>query len=129
MFNTLKGTYNLSIITQEIFPSHEVFMEYSHTGMLYSKTKRPITFDVCIQKKITGLTVIDIPSLSIAFEYHGSQHYRPHFMFGSYNDQRQRDQEKREACLGYGITVIEVPYWWDLSKESLMATIKKYSFL
>ena len=27
-------------------------------------------------------------------------------------------------CKEIGITVIDVPYWWDKKKESLMATIK-----
>jgi hypothetical protein len=27
------------------------------------------------------------------------------------------------ACQDHHITLIEVPYWWDFKKESLMATI------
>jgi hypothetical protein len=35
------------------------------------------------------------------------------------NLMQHRDAEKRTACLKQGITLIEVPYWWDLDKESL----------
>lgn len=30
---------------------------------------------------------------------------------------------KLKQCKRHGITLIEVPYWWDCSKSSLMATI------
>ena len=36
-----------------------------------------------------------------------------------------RDEEKKRACAKAEITLIEVPYWWDRTKESLAATIHK----
>lgn len=34
------------------------------------------------------------------------------------------DEEKRKACARIGITLIEVPYFWDKSKESLLQMIE-----
>lgn len=53
--------------------------------------------------------------------------------------QLQRDEEKRIACknvnilfsfsyLKAGITLIEVPYWWNFEKKSLEATIHQKRF-
>jgi len=33
---------------------------------------------------------------------------------------------KRELHVNKGITLIEVPYWWDYKEDSLKATIYKY---
>lgn len=77
---------------------------------------------------------IFIPSLKLAFEYQGEQHFTSVVTMGGSDEIRVRDtvqtmqnsnkyQEKREACQLAGITLIEVPYWWDLSRESLQATI------
>ncbi len=63
-----------------------------------------------------------IPSLHLAFEYQGRQHYE--FTFhGTPEAQQLRDQAKRAACVMAGITLIEIPYWWDNKKDSLMASI------
>ena len=60
----------------------------------------------------------------MAFEYQGEQHYRWNTVFGeSYRD---KDKHKREACKRFGITLIEIPYWWDGDIYSLAATIHKY---
>jgi hypothetical protein len=37
--------------------------------------------------------------------------------------QREKDKEKKEGCHTQGITLIEIPYWWDFKKESLLVTI------
>lgn len=41
----------------------------------------------------------------------------------------QRDTEKKRACNDIGITLIEIPYWWDETISSLAATIKKCWYL
>jgi hypothetical protein len=65
-----------------------------------------------------------IPSLSLAFEYQGIQHYEDLYYFGAplrvYNE---RDEIKRKLCAAANITLIEIPYWWDNTKTSLQATI------
>lgn len=69
---------------------------------------------------------IFIPRLSLAFEYQGEQHY--HQALLGVNDPAHRkrlDLEKLLACERLGITLIEIPYWWDRSVESLQMTIKR----
>jgi hypothetical protein len=66
-----------------------------------------------------------IPSLKLALEYQGFQHYAWHFIYGPARFQQMRDLEKREECRKAGITLVAVPYWWDNQKSSLLATIHK----
>jgi len=66
-----------------------------------------------------------IPSLYLAFEYQGQQHFKHIYIFGPQEKYNQRDAEKRIACESKGITLLEIPYWWDFTKESLLATIKQ----
>ena len=35
----------------------------------------------------------------------------------------RRDKQKIEDCKSKGVTLIEVPYWWDRKPESLAASI------
>ena len=37
------------------------------------------------------------------------------------NLQKKKDEEKRTLCKEKGITLIEVPFWWDKQKSSLVA--------
>jgi hypothetical protein len=64
-----------------------------------------------------------LPTLFLAFEYQGRQHYHDHFNLGSHWTYMERDNQKRSTCKERGITLIEIPYWWDLQKDSLAATI------
>lgn len=64
-----------------------------------------------------------LPAQQIAFEFQGRQHYNPSYLFGSHSKQKQRDADKKAACERMGITLIEIPYWWDRKKESLVGTL------
>jgi hypothetical protein len=37
-----------------------------------------------------------------------------------------RDFNKKAACKEIGITLIEVPYWWDCNVPTLISTIRRY---
>ncbi len=37
-----------------------------------------------------------------------------------------KDEEKRIICKQVGITLLEIPYWWDEEKESIREIIRKY---
>ncbi len=55
-----------------------------------------------------------LPSLSLAFEYQGIQHYQDFFYFGTNaRNLEEKDHNKRAACEQANITLIAVPYWWD----------------
>jgi hypothetical protein len=69
---------------------------------------------------------IYLPSLSLAFEYQGEQHYHNNFLSGSPEALQLRDTEKKKACRNYGITLFQVPYWWDKDKKSITALIAHY---
>lgn len=60
---------------------------------------------------------------SLALEYQGEQHYNDEFNIGPQWIYQERDIQKHLACTQKGITLIEIPYWWDNSKDSLAATI------
>ena len=76
-----------------------------------------------------------LPELSLGLEYQGEQHFTPIHWIIDISAQLQRDQEKQHACkqvkpsnlklnLKAGITLVEVPYWWNFSVESLATTIQ-----
>jgi hypothetical protein len=102
-------------ILRSLLPS-DVTMRtnYSHPSLLYSNTNASMQFDVYI------------PSLAIAIEYQGQQHYYEHYLWGALDLQKKKDEEKRQACKKNGITLIEIPFWWDGRSNSLEATLHKY---
>lgn len=60
---------------------------------------------------------IYVPSLCLAFEYQGYQHYEFTSLFGDPKIQMQTDHKKRLACELLGITLIQIPYWWEYNKD------------
>ena len=44
------------------------------------------------------------------------------------NPVKKKDQEKRKACKEAGVTLVEVPYWWDNTIESLANFIHKVCY-
>ena len=69
---------------------------------------------------------IYLPLEHLAFEYQGEQHYHDIFSMGPQWLHQQKDSEKKEVCNYSGITLIEIPYWWDFMKGSLAATIQEH---
>lgn len=66
-----------------------------------------------------------LPSLSLAIEYHGMQHFEHTDFFGSPERQQVLDEEKRQLCTRAGITLVEIGYWWNFDKNSLIAAIDR----
>jgi len=66
------------------------------------------------------------PSLKLALEYHGPQHYLSSSVFKySADKQASLDAQKRDRCTSVGLTLIEVPYTWQKGDvESLANTIR-----
>lgn len=79
-----------------------------------------------------------IEDLKLAFEYQGEQHYKSLYWAGRHLEtQRRKDEEKRQACkkvmlraevhlfVKNGVTLVEVPYWWDRTVDALAGVIHK----
>lgn len=65
---------------------------------------------------------IYIPSLQVAIEYHGEQHYEPVEFFGGrkgFLSNKERDQRKAKACKDKGITLIEWKYTESIDEDNL----------
>jgi hypothetical protein len=92
----------------------EVIENYQHEDLIWNGTDRKMQLDVYL------------PNERLAFEYQGQQHYYNVHALGTLWLQREKDKEKREACEQHGITLIEIPYWWDFKEPSLRATIHLY---
>jgi hypothetical protein len=93
--------------------SLEIYGNYPLTEIRY-KSGEPIQLDIFV------------PSLKLAIEYQGEQHYQSDHIYNESAVVQSRDKFKREACNALGITLVEIPYWWDQSKPSLAATIHKH---
>jgi len=102
------------ILRQVLPPNVKVVEEYLLSSATFSKTGCPIILDVYI------------PSLNLAFEYHGYQHYFDHFIFGYVKARKDRDIERFGVCESFGLTYIEVPYWWQGDEESITEVLHKY---
>jgi allophanate hydrolase subunit 1 len=90
----------------------EIKVCYKHPQLKYPGSNLLMELDVYV------------PSMSLALEYQGVQHYYKHYLW-RFEEQVMRDKEKREACKNAEIHLIEIPYWWDKSSSSLMATLKE----
>lgn len=66
---------------------------------------------------------IFVPDLNLVLEYQGQQHYFEIHNLGPQWQHRERDAEKKKICLQNDVHLIEIPYWWDFSRDSLQATI------
>eukprot|EP01027_Heterolobosea_sp_BB2_P007908 GEZU01011746.1.p1 GENE.GEZU01011746.1~~GEZU01011746.1.p1 ORF type:complete len:126 (+),score=24.95 GEZU01011746.1:200-577(+) len=90
----------------------EVMEDYLHPELTFSGSAQPMQLDVFV------------PSLSLAFEFQGQQHFADVHVFGSSaRTAAKTDQEKSEACSRVGVSLVVVPYWWDQTAASLVEMI------
>eukprot|EP01114_Cavostelium_apophysatum_P018560 TRINITY_DN5768_c0_g1_i1.p1 TRINITY_DN5768_c0_g1~~TRINITY_DN5768_c0_g1_i1.p1 ORF type:complete len:326 (+),score=71.27 TRINITY_DN5768_c0_g1_i1:53-1030(+) len=112
---TSKTQNKLFRSVMEMFPrSNDIFLNYIHPAIQRKDTTDPkhqIELDIYI------------PSLAVAFEYQGEQHYPEEQNSVLFFGEIARDQDKKEACKANGVVLIEVPHWWDRTTESLVATV------
>jgi len=97
---------------QEMFPpGTELIEEFKLPSISFIQSGHLMTFDVYL------------PSLNMILEYHGFHHYYDHYMFGDVQCYKARDEQRRLSCIFHNITYLEVPYWWQRDKESVIAII------
>jgi hypothetical protein len=68
-----------------------------------------------------------IPSLSIAIEYHGLQHFKPVKFFGgedAFLQAQERDNRKRALCEKNGVRLVEIAYDQDIDDAKLKDFIR-----
>jgi hypothetical protein len=47
-------------------------------------------------------------------------------IYGFLDKRTFNDQLKQQLSAEVGVTLISIPFWWDKTEESLLATLKKY---
>jgi hypothetical protein len=88
-----------------------LYENYRHEELRHSNSDQRMEFDIFLPKE------------QVALEYQGEHHYWNIYSVGSSLDRQKRDIEKGEVCLNKGISLIQIPYWWDKRLESLISTI------
>jgi len=97
----------------ELFPSlaDELYMEFVSEEFTYEDSLKKMEFDFYF------------PSLKLAFEYQGQQHFKKDLDYLDAESIMVRDEEKRNLCKTKGITLVEIPYTWDGSQTQLITLI------
>ena len=101
----------LWVAIQKLLINHHILEEYIHPTFRY-KTGCNFRFDIYV------------PSILLALEYQGEQHFddSPN-VFSNIEVYQHRDEEKRESCDKRGIILISIPFWWSGSEERLANTV------
>lgn len=138
----MQASYNLGIKVENIsLPfnwktrKEEIKRDLTTSGVISSRWKNEQSLYLLVQKQFpdsiyqyqpTWLSPqsldIFIPTLNIAIEYQGIQHYQAVDFFGGNNGYKHRlklDKRKKQLCLEYNIKLIEWNYNYDISKENL----------
>jgi len=87
--------------------------DFIHPQLIYQSQNSGIELDVYIE------------DYAVAFEYQGVQHYeegKGGFWMGALTMQ-DRDNWKKAKCAGIGISLIDIPHWWENDASSLAATV------
>jgi len=66
-----------------------------------------------------------VEGLDIAIEYEGAHHYFDVMLYGDRLIAWDTDVDKAYQCGARGLSLVEVPYWWDQRYESLDLTLKR----
>jgi hypothetical protein len=105
-----KTQEHLSQVLQQIFPDVPFTSNFRHSQIRLDGN-RQLELDIYY------------PSLSLAFEYQGRQHFEQTPVHMDTALVHSADQAKQQQCRKLGITLISIPYWWNGSESSLRATV------
>lgn len=89
--------------------------------ILFVRIFRQYSFDWLRYKNVLYLDFY-IPSLKLAVEYNGRQHYEPVSVFGgqdAFELIKKRDKRKKELLEKHNIKLIVIPYWEKLNKKNI----------
>jgi len=104
-------------IVEKLFSPSQVIKNYPHPDLRFKKSNYNMELDVFV------------PSLNLAIEYQGEQHFIPITPWGgekALQDLQGRDQEKRKACKKNEIILIEIDYdKWDGSRDTVIEKIEQ----
>ena len=96
---------------QKIYPSLLIFEDYFHPKLIQAKNNYELD--------------IFIPSLQLALEYQGEQHYDDiPGAFAGIDLFQSRDEAKEKLAKELNIKIIYIPYWWDQSLSSLQSSLQ-----
>ena len=90
--------FQIQVVIIYLFTSAEI-LEYYHSNELKFPSGRLIHFDIFLPKELIG------------FEYQPKLHVAARYKC------------KKLVCQQHGITLIQIPYWWDFQTENLLGTI------
>jgi len=113
-----KPEQKLKKILEEIISGKEnitMLIRYRHPQMKHSLSGIHMELDFWI------------PEWKLAFEYQGEHHYYQlhNNISEPIENQKVRDSEKKKACEELGIDLVIIPYWWNKTKEDLLALISE----
>mmetsp|Transcript_10344 Transcript_10344/g.42068 ORF Transcript_10344/g.42068 Transcript_10344/m.42068 type:complete len:475 (+) Transcript_10344:14-1438(+) len=111
--NSIKRAVQRELLlgVRRVLPGHEVIEDYREEFLRSKASGSALELDLFV------------PSLKMALEYNGEHHYEEIPFFGPLESIQRRDREKRELCDRAGVSLVVIPYWWDRSEHSLLATI------
>jgi len=95
----------LNRIARQLLPKCSLLTNFKHSGM-------SLELDVFI------------PEHSLALEYQGIQHYQWHFRNGLPHRQQYNDIEKRKLCTRLGLTLIEIPFRYEVCRNSIRSLLQ-----
>jgi len=107
-------------VLKDIYTEEDILYNSRHRKIKNPKTNRSLELDCYL------------PSLNLAFEFQGKQHYEKNLFFHSkssrdqYEDLIYRDKIKEKRCRDLGINLIKVSKEnWDFTREGLISLIDK----
>ena len=91
-----------------------------HSFLLYENYRHPHTSG--LSENLMEFDIF-IPSLNLGIEYQGEHHYQDIPYFNNFELYQTRDKIKENFCLENSISLVPIPFWWDKSLPSLVATL------
>jgi len=111
-----KNQKSIYKIVKSHFQNEEIEWDYPHPELRFKPSGYMMQLDIFV------------PSLNLAIEYQGEQHFFPIKHFGGKKGLlklQSRDQQKKQACEDNNIILIEIDYKWDGSRDTVIEKIEQ----